>query len=128
MEDIITVIKGTELKLLFTATQGDNNEDVNLINSSFKITYYTDGETKLSCSDQPEEGGLSYKQYDGTSNQLLIRVPTENLNPGILKCEAIIYVEDDDFSQDLENPIGKSDMDGLRKEILRESTRIKIIQ
>jgi hypothetical protein len=128
MEDVITVIKGTELKLLFTATQGDNNEDVDLINSPFKITYYTDGETKLSCSDQPEEGGLSYKQYDGTSNQLLIRVPTKDLNPGMLKCEAIIYVEDDDFSQDLESPIGNTDMDGLRKEILRESTRIKIIQ
>lgn len=139
MEDIITVIKGTELKLLFTATQGDNAAPVDL--SRFTIKYFTDGDTKLTCSSD-DSNELRYKKYDNPdtseedSNQLLIRIPTENLNPGILKCEATIYVADADFlgvSEDptdgLEDPLAEdTEWDGLRKEILRESTRIKIIQ
>lgn len=139
MEDIITVIKGTELKLLFTATQGDNAASVDL--SRFTIKYFTDGDIKLICSSD-ESNELRYKRYDNPdtpeedSNQLLIRVPTENLNPGILKCEATIYVADADFlgdsedtSDGLEDPlVENTEWDGYRKEILRESTRIKIIQ
>lgn len=134
MEDIIIVIKGTELKLLFTATQGDDADPVDL--SKFTIKYFTEGGTTLTCSSDETISDLRFKKYNNQTNQLLIRIPTDNLNPGILKCEATIYVADTDFLGDredstdgLEDPIAdNTEWDGYRKEIIRESTRIKIIQ
>lgn len=151
MEDIITVIKGTELKILFTATMGDTDAPVDLTTNHFELKYYTDGEPKLICTNieskedtaivseedttespsSSKDTTLKYKPRE-EKNQILIRIPTKDLNPGTLKCEATIYITDTDFSNEkedgLEDPIeSDSDIDGKRKEIKRENTKIKII-
>ena len=135
MEDIITVVKGTELKVKFTA---ESDDTVDLTAGKYYINYYTTDKSKgLVCSNDGS-GVLTYKEnYEGV-NTLLIRIPTENLDPGTLKCEATIYVYDSDFDDD---PTKKDDVvegelepdtnhkyDGYRKEIVRSNTIIKIVE
>lgn len=97
MEEITTVIKGTELKVLFTATiDGDT---INYLTTPFKILYYTTDKSKaLVCSSEEKENILNYiiKDKEG----IFIRIPTEELDAGALKCEATLYVVDEDFDDD----------------------------
>lgn len=99
MEEITTVIKGTELKVLFTATIDGKAIDYSDI-IHYKILYYTTDKSKaLVCSDVVEENTLNnVKQADG----ILVRIPTEELDAGALKCEATLYVEDEEFEDKLE--------------------------
>lgn len=99
MEEITTVIKGTELKVLFTATiDGEAIDYSDIIH--YKILYYTTDKSKaLVCSSVAEENTLNHVTQ---ANGILVRIPTENLDAGALKCEATLYVEDEEFEDKLE--------------------------
>ena len=96
MEEITTVIKGTELKVLFTANI--EGEAIDYSTTPYKILYYTTDKSKaLVCSNVVEENTLNHvKQADG----ILVRIPTEELEPGALKCEATLYMRDAAFDDD----------------------------
>lgn len=104
MEEITTVIKGTELKVLFTASIKDEadspseGKDIAYSDTLYKILYYTTDKSKaLVCSSKAEENTLNHViNEDG----ILVRIPTENLDAGALKCEATLYIQDDAFDND----------------------------
>lgn len=116
MEDIITVVKGTELKLLFTA---ESDYPVDFTRDDFEITYSTSDTSKKTFKSNDTKDLIIGKEGNHT---ILIRLDTKDLEPGMLKCESTIYIEDEDFE------VLEGSDDGKRKEINRTTTNIKIVK
>ena len=110
MDEIITVIKGTELKLRLEVDLGDY---VFMdINGDFKITAYTTGKTKITLT---KENCISIV---GDESACFVPIDTQSLDPGVLILDISIDIPDDDYT-DIN--------DGYRTEIYRKKTNIKII-
>lgn len=115
MDEIITVIKGTELKLRLEVDLGDY---VFMdINGDFKITAYTTGKTKITLT---KEGCIPISDSSGNIDESACFVPIDTalLDPGVLILDISIDIPDDDYT-DIN--------DGYRTEIYRKKTNIKII-
>lgn len=110
MEEIITVIKGTELKLRLEVIMGDYD----LMDCNFSIKAYT--------SNGPSTTILKEKciEIDGDKTACFVPIDTKLLNAGILILDITLDISDDDYSE----PIN----DGYRTEIYRKKTNIKIIE
>lgn len=112
MDEIITIIKGTELKLRMEVDMGDYN----LRDCEFKVTAYTKGTTKIVLSN---DDCFDVIASDGTPDLTACYVPidTNLLEPGTLILDVAIDIPDDDYTN----------TDGKRTEIYRKKTNIKII-
>lgn len=110
MDDIITVIKGTELKLRMEVDLGDYV--LMDSNGSFKITAYTNGKTKITLTKE------QCIPIIGDETACFVPIDTSSLDPGALILDISIDIPDDDYT-DID--------DGYRTEIYRKKTNIKII-
>lgn len=113
MDDIISVIKGTELKLRMEVDMGDYN----LRDCEFRVTAYTKGTNKITLSN---DDCFDVTSLDGTPDLTACYVPidTSLLEPGALILDVAIDIPDDDYT---------GNNDGKRTEIYRKKTNIKII-
>ena len=113
MDDIISVIKGTELKLRMEVDMGDYN----LRDCDFKVIAYTKGTTKITLTnDDCFDVKDSYGNIDLTA--CYVPIDTTLLEPGALILDVAIDIPDDDYT---------GSNDGKRTEIYRKKTNIKII-
>lgn len=108
MDDIITVIKGTELKLRMEVNLGL----FLLMDCDFQITAYCNVKNKLII---PKSKCI---YIEGDESACFIPIDTSTLDAGTLILDIKIDIPDDDFTN-----IG----DGMRTEIYRKKTNIKIV-
>lgn len=111
MDEVITVIKGTELKLRMEVDLGDYV--LMDMNTDFAVTAYTNAKgTKVFLKKN------DCILIEGDETACFLPIDTNLLDPGVLVLDIKIDIPDDDFTD-----IG----DGLRTEVYRKKTNIKII-
>lgn len=110
MEDIITVIQGTELKLRMEVDLGD----LYLMDCEFQVTAYTSTKNKIIIKKD------ECITLEGDDTACFIPIDTSKIDTGTLTLDIKLAIPDDDFTNVLNN-------DGSRTEIYRKRTNIKII-
>lgn len=110
MEDIITVIQGTELKLRMEVDLGDTY----LMDCGFEVTAYTNSKNKITIKKE------DCIILDGDETACFVPIDTSKIDTGTLVLDIKLDIPDDDFT----NVLNK---DGNRTEIYRKKTNIKII-
>lgn len=110
MDDIITVIKGTELKLRLEVIMGDYA----FMDCDFSVKAYT--------SNGPSVTILKNKciTIEGEDTACFLPIDTSLLNTGVLILDIRLNIPDDDYTSPID--------DGYRTEIYRKRTNIKIIE
>lgn len=106
-DDLIIVIKGTELKLYMQVDMGG----IQLMDCDFTVTAYASSRTKLVLKKE------DCIPIQGNGTACFIPIDTKYIDPGVLTLDVSIDIPDDDFTD-----IG----DGCRTEIYRKKTNIKI--
>lgn len=110
MEDLITVIKGTELKLRLEVDFGNSYTLVGN-NIGLTVTAYAKPANKLTITE--------FIPIDGDDTACFVPIDTGKLDTGILILDIKLDIPDDDFT---------GIDDGKRTEIYRKKTNIKIIE
>lgn len=109
----ITVIRGTELKLILTISGLTDSNGILETNYDLKVSIFTSLKDKITMTDS------TILRVEGREDQRLLIIDTSLLNTGTLNIEIEVDIPDDDFTG-----IG----DSKRKEIYRKSTNINIIK
>lgn len=110
MDDIITVIKGTELKLRLEVIMGDYA----FMDCDFSVKAYTSNGPNITI---PKDKCIT---INGEDTACFLPIDTNELNAGILILDIQLNIPDDDYNAPID--------DGYRTEIYRKRTNIKIIE